>query len=154
MMITSLSFPNLPGCTKSAAWVLEGRAYQWFQQHSWRWVNLACLRRPEVEHLGVRLRSTCAAVLHEPQIHVPCHSNPRRRWYPECSGNLVDETGNFRFVSGVMVCWGKLTMPPERANFVLTTDIPYSEWDVLIFDRLDIESWMRYNRLHWRIPPT
>ena len=31
-------------------------------------------------------------------------------------------------------------MSPERSDLVLSTDIPYSELNVLIFDRLDVES--------------
>ena len=31
-------------------------------------------------------------------------------------------------------------MPPERANLVLTSDVPNGERDVLVLDRLDVES--------------
>jgi hypothetical protein len=31
-------------------------------------------------------------------------------------------------------------MPPEGADLVLPTDIPYGEGDVLIFDGLDVET--------------
>lgn len=31
-------------------------------------------------------------------------------------------------------------MPPERTDLVLTTDIPHSELDVLVFDGLDVET--------------
>lgn len=30
-------------------------------------------------------------------------------------------------------------MPPERSNLVLTPDIPYVEFDVLVCDSLDVE---------------
>ena len=32
-------------------------------------------------------------------------------------------------------------MTPQRSNFVLTTHIPYSETDVSILDRLDVETY-------------
>jgi hypothetical protein len=32
------------------------------------------------------------------------------------------------------------TVPPKRTNFVLATDIPNGERDVLVFDRLDVEA--------------
>jgi hypothetical protein len=32
------------------------------------------------------------------------------------------------------------TMPPERTNLVLTTNIPHGERDVLVLNRLDVES--------------
>jgi len=32
---------------------------------------------------------------------------------------------------------------PERANLVLSTNIPHGELDVLVFDRLDVEAWRR-----------
>ena len=38
-------------------------------------------------------------------------------------------------------------MPPERANLVLTSDIPYSERNVLVFDGLDIETFERREHL-------
>ena len=41
----------------------------------------------------------------------------------------------------------KLTMPPERANLVLATNIPYSERDVFIFDRLDVESCVQVKQI-------
>jgi len=31
-------------------------------------------------------------------------------------------------------------MPPERADLVLPTNIPYGERDVLVFDGLDVET--------------
>jgi hypothetical protein len=31
-------------------------------------------------------------------------------------------------------------MPPQRADLVLTTDIPHSELDVLVLDSLDVET--------------
>jgi hypothetical protein len=31
-------------------------------------------------------------------------------------------------------------MAPERANLVLSTDIPHSEGDVLVLDSLDVEA--------------
>lgn len=31
-------------------------------------------------------------------------------------------------------------MPPERSNLVLTTDIPHSELDVLVFDGFNVEA--------------
>ena len=32
-------------------------------------------------------------------------------------------------------------MPPQRSNLVLSTDIPHGELNVLVFDRLDVETW-------------
>ena len=32
------------------------------------------------------------------------------------------------------------TVPPKRTNFVLATDIPNGERNVLVFDRLDVEA--------------
>lgn len=32
-------------------------------------------------------------------------------------------------------------MPPQRPNFVLSSNIPDSELDILILDRLDVEAW-------------
>ena len=34
-----------------------------------------------------------------------------------------------------------LTVPPERSNLVLSSDIPNSEGDVLVLHSLDIESY-------------
>jgi len=35
----------------------------------------------------------------------------------------------------------RLTMPPEWANLVLTSDIPHGERNVLVLDSLDVESY-------------
>jgi hypothetical protein len=42
-------------------------------------------------------------------------------------------------------------MPPQRANLVLTSDIPDSELNVLVLYGLDIEAW-RGTWSAWRIP--
>ena len=33
-----------------------------------------------------------------------------------------------------------VVVPPERSNLVLSSDIPHSEREVLVFDSLDVES--------------
>jgi len=35
----------------------------------------------------------------------------------------------------------RLTVSPEWADLILSSDIPHGEGDVLVFDRLDIEAW-------------
>jgi hypothetical protein len=40
-----------------------------------------------------------------------------------------------------------LTMPPEGANLVLTSDVPHSERNVLVFDGLNIETFERRKHL-------
>lgn len=37
-----------------------------------------------------------------------------------------------------------LTMPPEGTDLVLTSNIPHSERDVLVFNGLNIETFKRY----------
>lgn len=37
----------------------------------------------------------------------------------------------------------RIVVTPQRSNFVLTTDIPHGEGDVLILDRLNVEAWRR-----------
>jgi hypothetical protein len=32
-------------------------------------------------------------------------------------------------------------MPPQRSDFVLSTHVPHSELNVLVFDGLDVEAW-------------
>jgi len=39
-------------------------------------------------------------------------------------------------------------MSPQRSNLVLSTNIPYSELNVLVFDSLDVETWN--GRGQWR----
>jgi hypothetical protein len=34
-------------------------------------------------------------------------------------------------------------MSPQRSDLVLSTNIPYSELNVLVFDSLDVETWER-----------
>ena len=33
-------------------------------------------------------------------------------------------------------------MPPERTDLVLATDVPHGEGDVLVLNRLDVESYL------------
>lgn len=38
-------------------------------------------------------------------------------------------------------------MPPERADLVLSSDIPNGERDVLVFDGLDVEAYVAGKRM-------
>ena len=38
------------------------------------------------------------------------------------------------------ICEEILTVPPEGADLVLSSDVPHGERDVLVFDSLDVET--------------
>lgn len=47
---------------------------------------------------------------------------------------------SFKPLSTPYIQYAQLTVPPERSDLVLTTDIPYCEGNVLVLDCLDVES--------------
>ncbi len=44
-------------------------------------------------------------------------------------------------------------MPPQRSNLVLSTNIPYSELDVLVFNSLNVETWQARSQQEVRRRP-
>lgn len=47
---------------------------------------------------------------------------------------------SFKPLSTPYIQYAQLTVPPERSDLVLTTNIPYCERNVLVLDCLDVES--------------